>query len=153
MTRFAAMILSFALLLYGVLGASTATAQQTVGSVSALREALSAPASNAVILLEPGDYGVLQLRGLRGGVTLRSADPSDMARFSGLLIEDVESLTLDRLAFYYRFSPDDIKEQQSFRVANSRDITISGSVFTGDMARSSNAADNGYPSGTGLIIR
>jgi hypothetical protein len=153
MRQYLAKVLLVVLFVSGAFGAGGLAAQQTVGSAAQLQQAIGSASAGQVILLEPGDYGTLQLRGLRGGITLRSANPADMAKFSALFVEDVQNLVLDSLAFNYRFGSDDPKEGQTFRIANSRNVTISKSVFTGDVARSSNQQDNGFPWSTGLGIR
>ncbi|WP_258286130.1 hypothetical protein, partial [Escherichia coli] len=73
----------------------------------ALAAALSEAGPGTVVRLAPGSYGSLGLRGLQGGPdapnVLRSSDPADPARLSGLVLREVAHDELRDLHFDYTF--------------------------------------------------
>jgi len=110
-------------------------------------------ASGGTILLAAGDYGALTLTSATSGVTLRSADPAHPARFTGLMVNGASNVTLDALIFDYSYQSGDAFWTAPFAVQGSRNLTITRSRFDGDVAKGGGAADNGYPSATGLSVQ
>ena len=133
----------------GLFAALSASAQDRAGDLAA---ALAATPAGAVLSLPGGDWGVLRLGDTAPG-TIRSEDPSDPARFSGMDLRDVHDLTLEGLTFQYTWSPEDPLHVSPFSIQNSRDIRLRDLEIAGDVARSGAATDRGYPWGIGLSIR
>lgn len=166
-------LLCAALAIAGMLAGGTAQAQPVqalvVISAHGLQRALETAPPGTEITLAGGDYGVLQLRDYggpareanpagRGGqadtpVILRSADPENPARFSGLALRGVAHLTLEGLQFRYRFAPGDKGHTSPFQVRDSTGITIRGNLFEGDLAPGPRPEMAGYPTGSGLALR
>lgn len=150
----ACLVLGFMISLV-VLSNAAAAGTQRITSPEALAQALPRAKAGSVLVLDPGQYGVLSLRGLstKGQVTLRSAKPSAPARFSGMMLRDVQGLTIENVVFDYDFQSGDVLSQRPFQVLKSARITISNSVFDGDLARGLTPIDNGFPTAFGLVVR
>ena len=129
----------------------------TVRDGGELRAALREARGGEVIALAPGDHGVLEVSGLApsGPVTLRSADPDEPARLSGMMLRDVSGLRLEGLVFDYAYEPGTRPTgARPFQIHGGSDIAILGSSFEGDVASGTgSAADDGYAAGTGLFAR
>ena len=135
--------------------APAAPADVTVRAGGELREALRGARGGEVIALAPGDHGVLTLSDLSPSapVTLRSADPSDPARLSGMMLRDVSGLRLQGLVLDYAYEPGTRPTgARPFQIHGGSDVAILGSTFEGDVASGTgSAADDGYAAGTGLF--
>lgn len=125
-----------------------------VTSPDDLAAALAQAGPGEVLLLAAGGYGALTLTAQtrKGAVTLRSADPAAPARFSGLDLRGVTGITLQGLAFDYRYRPGDPLWTAPFAVTDSQDVTLRGCLFTGDLVRGGPAADEGHATGVGLSV-
>jgi hypothetical protein len=116
----------------------------TVSTRAEFQDALMAATAGTTILLAPGDYGVLRMdvpfsswEPFDGEVTIRSADPDNMASFSNVWLRGMENLTFDSVRF-------DMSQQ--VRVLSSDHITIRNSVFEGYLD------SNGHPAGQMVMI-
>ena len=141
--------------LSAVLFAPASWANISVASATELADALSQATDGEAILLAAGDYGQLDLTGSTRdnlAVTLRSADPSAPARFSGMNMRQTANVTLDGITFDYRFAAGDEGWTAPFAITQSRNITIRNSRFDGDLARGKSATDDGYGTGIGLSV-
>ncbi|WP_146592175.1 right-handed parallel beta-helix repeat-containing protein [Puniceibacterium confluentis] len=139
----------------GVPGATLHPAR-AISSAAALQEALAATPGGGRIVLAGGVYGVLALRGRSAPdsapLVLRSADPANPARFSGLELRDMRNVILENVVFDYSFRPGDMLHLRPFQVLNSRGVTIRGALFDGDLARGRSAVDDGFATGFGLGV-
>jgi PKD repeat protein len=129
----------------------------TVSTAAQLKTALSQATGGETILLNPGNYDKLTLTERSGfditynsEVTIRSADPARPAVFAGLDIRGAENLSFRDLVFDYVAKATDQTTITPFSITGSTNITISGSVFDGDLAKGGDAAAIGYPTGRGL---
>ena len=122
-----------------------------------LTAAINAATPGTVIALAGGDYGAVGLRGIGGSpdqpVIIRSADPGDPARFSGLDLRDAENLVLENLVFDYTFQSGQRSQYKPFNIAGGQNITLRGAVFDGDVARGLSQTDDGFATGFGLVVR
>jgi hypothetical protein len=132
----------------------------TVTSASELYSALAKAKGGEIIKLAAGNYGDISLTGKSGfnlnfpsNVTITSADPANKAVLTGLDLRGVHNLTLDRLTFDYKFEVTDKIYERPFSVSGGSNITITNSVFDGDLAHGLSAADNGFGYAIGLSIR
>lgn len=153
---------------YTVADAAGATAQAelrvTVGVVARdaadLAQALAAAKGGELILLAPGDYGALALDArarpnlaFAEEVTLRSLDPGQMARFTGLTLHSARNLTFEAIRFDYEAAPGAIDAVKPFQITNAAAVTIRDSVFDGALAVSADVARAGFGTGHGLTVR
>ena len=129
----------------------------TVRDAAGLHGALRAARGGETIALAPGDYGALEFSGLAPAapVTLRSADPADPARLSGMTLRDVSNLRLEGLVFDYAYEPGTrATGARPFQIFGGSDLAIVHATFDGDLASGTgSAADDGYAAGTGLFAR
>ena len=137
--------------------APAAPADLAVHDAAGLRDALGRARGGETIALAPGDYGALALAGLAPAspVTLRSADPADPARLSGMTLQDVSNLRLVGLVLDYSYEPGTRPTgARPFQILGGSDIAILRSTFEGDVASGTGSpADDGYAAGTGLFAR
>jgi hypothetical protein len=143
-------------LVFASLSASIGAADiRKVSSPQELEAALSSHSDGQVISLAEGDYGSLSLRRFfaKPAVVLRSADPKRPARFSGMTLNEVTGLTLENVVFDYDFQFGDKLYMRPFQILNSKEISIHGALFEGDVARGSSPTANGYPTAFGLGVR
>lgn len=137
----------------------TALAGEVVVAVGSpvLGQAIAVAAPGTTLLLAGGEYGALELTEAGGTaerpLVLRSADPADPARFSGMRLNKVHDLVLEGLVFDYRFSPGDQSHFRPFEIIRSRDVTIRAALFDGDVPRGVSAADDGYGYAFALGVR
>ncbi|WP_294606466.1 right-handed parallel beta-helix repeat-containing protein [uncultured Roseovarius sp.] len=134
----------------------------SVSTAEELMNALASASGSDTIELAGGDYGDLTLIDGKTGfdvtfdteVTIRSADATQPASFSGLDLRGVSNLTFDGLVFDYVFSADDPSHISPFQVGyGSSYVTIKNSVFDGDVASGISEIDDGYGYGVGLNVR
>ena len=134
-----------------------AAATTDIASPAALVTALAGAGPGTELVLAPGDYGTLRLRGGGGSATaplvLRSADPADPARFDRMDIEGTAHLLLDGVMLDYRFSPGDPRHLRPFTLTDVRDVTIRNALFDGDVARGVSARDDGRGFAFGLGVQ
>lgn len=124
-----------------------------VSNAAELRQALSSAKGGEVLLLAPGDYGVLVLgTRYRAPVTLRSASAGQRACISEMKLIGGGNLVFDELVFNYRFAGEPTG-YRPFIVENAKSVTFSNSLFVGDIARGVSGPRAGFATGKGLAIR
>lgn len=131
-----------------------------VSTRAELYAALSTAQGGETILLAEGDYGSLSLWegcGLNvkfpANVTLTSADAEKPASFSSMNLVKVENLTIDAVVFDYEYKSGDATSLRPFSVISSKDISITNSVFEGDVASGTNMTADGFGTAIGLTVR
>ncbi len=148
-------------LLYLVAGTVKTGGASGIGTAStlggALQSRIAAATPGDVLLLEPGDYGKLDIREIRD-LTLRSADPAHPAVFAALAVGLVDGLVLDGILFDYTFTDADIDASVKglnwpFKIQKSSNVTIRNSVFDGDILTAGRPAEVGFPAASGLVVR
>jgi parallel beta-helix repeat protein len=126
---------------------------QAVVTPETLQQAIRVAEPGAVLTLAGGDYGALTLDGAgQGPIILRSADPGDPARFSTMVLRDVDGITLENLVFDYTFAPDDQHFLRPFQILSSRNVTIRGALFDGDVPRNTTPDRDGFGTAFALGI-
>jgi hypothetical protein len=132
----------------------------TISTQADLIAALKNASQGDVIALTAGNYGKLTLKGqagfdmgFAGGVSIVSADPDDMAVFTGLDLRGAANLTFAGVTFDYSFAAGDRAWTRPFNIQDSHNITISNSVFDGDVATGISVAEDGFANGIALGIR
>ncbi len=127
----------------------------TVANTTELNNALATATGGETILLASGDYGKLNLSGMKfsSNVTLKSADATTMASFSEAYVKHSSNITFDTIKFDYNYSTGETYRASKFRVENSSDITFTNSLFDGDVAHGTGTAADGLGSGKGLIVK
>lgn len=133
---------------------------QTVSTPAELVAALAQARGGEQISLAPGDYGRLELTQYQrfavsfpAPVTLRSADPAQPARFTGMALSTAGNLVLEGLDFTAAYRPGDSLEATPFRVIDSHAIIFRNDRFTGALATVGKPEDIGLPTAIGLQIR
>lgn len=137
-------------LVAGPLGAAT----RQIADDAALQAALRAGVAGDVLVLAPGTYGPLRLDGDRGTspAVIRSADPARPAEIIGLEAQDFEGLELRDLHLRYRFSAGDPVHLRPFAFRDCRDLRLTHTIVTGDLARDAGPEASGFPTATGLLV-
>jgi hypothetical protein len=140
-------------------GMARAETTVAVADLPALVAALKAARGGEVLLLEPGDYGRLELaQGPDGSfawtapVTLRPADPARPPRLGELDLRGIGDLTFDGLIFDHEIAPGQDLDRRIFQISDARNITIRNSVFDGDIVTQGAPEDIGLPSGIALSL-
>lgn len=123
-----------------------------VADAADLGRALSDAPERAILELAPGDYGSLNINGDIAAGELRSADPENPARFSGVRVRDVADLVFDGLMFDYTDNPEHEISIRHFTWERLRNVTIRNSTFDGDLSHGRGAPDDGYGMGFGLVM-
>lgn len=122
-----------------------------------LGEALRVAAPGDRLLLAPGDYPAVALRGVQGQagapIVVRAAVPDDPPRLLGFQGEGLAHLTFERLIFDYRFAPGDPEHHAPFAFIGGGDLVIRQSWFDGDSAAGLGPGVDGLPYATGLSLR
>ncbi len=119
-----------------VKGVSTAQKGDAIDSAAGLAAALKRANGGEVFLLASGNYGRLALKkAFSTPVTIRSASAKAPACFTELQIKGAENIVLDGLVFDYTFTEGDRSSANRFGIVQSRNITISNSVFDGGYDR------------------
>ncbi len=126
----------------------------TVTSAAELNQALSQAQGGETILLAAGDYGTLNLKNAlyASNVTIKSADPSAMASFSEVYVNQTSNVTFDTIEFDYTYSSGQRESASKFRIDNSTNINIVNSVFDGDFASGTGTSADGTGFGKGLVV-
>lgn len=128
-----------------------------VATITELGQALGDALPGTEIVLAPGDYGPLLLRG--GGGTsdtpllIRSEHPDNPARFDAMNLRGVQHLVLQDLRFDYVFANDDDADLRPFQVIDCADIAIRGSLFDGDLGPEIAESADRLPTAFGLSVR
>lgn len=134
-----------------------ATETVPVATVAELGQALADALPGTEIVMAPGSYGPLLLRGGGGTadqpILLRSADPASPARFDAMNLRDVQHLVLQDISFDYSFDNDDNPDQRPFQVIGCKGISIRGSLFDGDLGPVFSDGADRLPTGFGLSVR
>ncbi len=142
--------------LWAVMLALTAQvrAENLTATPSNLLEALRLARGGDTILLQPGDYGAVDIHDLAptAPVILRAVGTGTPVRFTGLALRNTANITLDGILFDYGFKEGDPQWAAPFSVSNSQKITIRNSRFVGDSVSVGAAVDQGYGNGVGLRI-
>jgi PKD domain/Right handed beta helix region len=154
---FARVITGF-LLCWGAAGFAQAK-DFPVSTADGVSQALSAAQGGDRIVLAPGLYGVLSIRGQKdvglgfaSPVIVTSQNAKDKAVIAKLELVDTSQLTFDGLLFDYTYSAGDIVTYQPFSVVRSSGITFANSVFDGDVAIGTGTPSDGFGTGKGLNI-
>jgi|GEM_PF-839738 hypothetical protein len=131
----------------------------TVSTQAELYAALQNATGGETILLAAGNYGDIRLGDFTpyacdfsSQVTLASADQEDMAVFSSVDLRGVSNLSFDSLIFDYEYSAGDVAWVSTFLVSNSNSISITNSLFDGDLAQGTGtpADDHGFGKALGF---
>lgn len=134
----------------------------TVTNATELMDALLSATGGETISLEAGDYGELNLHGVKSpghfsyadAVTIKSADDASPASFSGMELYEVHGLKFEDITFDYSYEEEHTFREKPFNVLSSSDITFEGSTFDGDTAKDHpDEAYDGYGYGIGLWVR
>lgn len=136
------------------------TSTITVSTIDELYAALAESTGGETILLEGGNYGELSLWDGSGidvkfpaNVTIASADPGNPASFSSVALDGCSNLTFDGVIFDYTFNAGDAEYVKPFQLTDSQNITITNSIFDGDLAQGVSQTSDGYGYGYGLNVR
>ena len=129
----------------------------TVSNATELAAAVRAATVDTTIVLKAGNYGKLYLGAWKqpsltdsSHLTIVSENPKKPAVFSAMEMVGVKNVTVDGVVFdYNQKSGQGVSHRFAF-VENSKNITISNSVFDGDHASGLSNAANGYGTGTAL---
>ncbi|MFW6028021.1 MAG: right-handed parallel beta-helix repeat-containing protein, partial [bacterium] len=131
----------------------------TVSSATELMDALASAQGGETILLEAGSYGELDLYDARDAfvkfaseVTIKSADPDNLASFDRMSLSGVENLTFDTINFDYDAAPGTAEHDKPFMVRDSDSVTIRNSIFDGDLAEDVSETADGFGTGHGLTV-
>ncbi len=120
---------------------------QAVQNAAGLKAALRNARGGETFILAPGNYGKLSLGKTFGKpVTIRSASGADPACFTELRLKGAGNVTFDGVVFDYNYASGHKDSANRFSIVQSKDITISGSVFDG-------GHKSGVGHGRGLRIR
>jgi hypothetical protein len=130
-----------------------------VATTPEVLEALAKAEGGDRILLAPGSYGTLSIRGKTGAgtgfaspVVVTSQNAGDKAVISKLDLVDVSSLKFDGLRFDYTYTAGDKVNYQPFNVTRSAGITFANSVFDGDVAIDTGTPADGFGTAKGLNV-
>lgn len=129
-----------------------------VSNSAELYAALESATTGTVISLAGGDYGEFYLNSHKSdvdfpeGVTITSADAQDPASFSSMFLYGASNLNFDGIVFDYSYSEGDNPNGQPFLIRESNNITISNSLFEGDIAEGLGDEYDGAGLGKGLAI-
>jgi PKD repeat protein len=124
-----------------------------VATAAELKAALASATGGETLLLKAGNYGNLEFTAKQGydlvhsaatPVTIRSADASKPAVFTGLDMRDATGFSFENLKFDYTYSAGHELWYRPFSVSDSNHITVRGCTFDGDLAQNRNSIDNGY---------
>lgn len=140
------------MVLPGLSQAQTTPEILTVETPRQFARALRRAPEGAVIELAPGDYGRLEIDGDTDAAVIRSADPTDPARFTSALVLDVHDITFEGLFFQYVFS---LEDEIYYRVFVFRDVSnfvFRDNIVAGDQAQGVSELDDGHGWGIGLTV-
>lgn len=135
--------------------APACAATRHVSDSAALADAWRSAGAGDRIVLAPGNYAAVDIKGGGGGnnpVTITSADATEPAHIGGLALRGVAGVAIEDIVLDYTFTLGDDLKAFPFLIEDSRDIALRRVVFDGDLARDLNAASDGLPAGFGLIV-
>ncbi len=119
----------------------------------------SHPEGGIEIRLEPGEYDLTLSKwqgadyGFDSNVIITSADPDNPAVFTTMKIANAANLTFDNLVFDMTAPTGPIATSYNvFSISDSSNITVTNSLFDGDVASGASADLNGYGIGIGLRV-
>ena len=119
-----------------------------------LATALNQASGGDKIVLASGDYGRLDINEkFSSTVTITSADAGHPAKFSSMLMNGAQNVTIDKVSFDYTYKATDSATYKPFEVANSSKVVIHNSVFDGDVKSGGATIFDGYGTGVGLSVR
>lgn len=125
-----------------------------VSNSAQLATALNQASGGDKIVLASGDYGRLEINeNFSSTVTITSADAGHPAKFSSMLVNNAQNVTIDKVFFDYTYKAADSATYKPFEVANSSKIVIHNSVFDGDVKSGGGTIFDGYGTGVGLSVR
>lgn len=122
---------------------------------AALRGALAQGVTGKTLVLAPGQYSPVRLRGEEGTVpaVITSADPDQPAEITGLDVRGFSGLRLSNLHLRYRYASGDKIWKRSFDFRACNGLEIVDSRIEGDEALGTPSDfANGRPFGVGLFI-
>jgi hypothetical protein len=133
---------------------SAAQAQDTqlIADNDALKGAIARGVAGKTLLLAPGVYDSVVMRGAGVPAVMRSAEPENPAVLHSLLVEDFDGLILEHLVLDYRFDPADQIAIRPFIIRRCKNITLRNSRIDGDDARGLGAPHDGKGYGVGLEV-
>lgn len=128
---------------------------RTITDDAALRAALASGVAGDTLVLAPGRYGPLVLRGDHGSApaVIRSADPENPAEISGIQATRFQGLTLENLHLRYRFSTQDPLNFRPFVFQTCSDLRITATRLEGDEAHGLGTSSDGLPYAFGIGVR
>ncbi len=128
----------------------------TVSTAAELSKAISTAASGDTIVLKAGNYGSLTIgnyvTGYSTAIKLVSEDPSNPATITSLNLAKASNIQIDSIKFDFtsKFGAPDYTP--CVDINQSKNISITNSIFDGDVAKGLSATENGYGTGTGVIF-
>jgi polygalacturonase len=118
-----------------------------------LAAALAATPPGAILSLPRGDWGDLRLSGAGGPSVIRSQDPSNPARLTGMQLGSVTDLTLENLDLKYTWTAEDPTSKIINPLSKCERVTLRGLRITGDRARGGKDFEIGFGWAIGLGVR
>ena len=143
-------LLAFVLILTGSIGTA---ASLNIANDGALRAALKQGVKNKVLVLAPGVYDPLVLRGDQVPAEIRSANPQNPAILRGLKISKFDGLRISGVVFGYAFNRADKLNVRPFSFADCKNLTLTGNRVQGELARGTGTLADGHGYGIGLSVR
>ena len=115
-----------------------------VNSNQQLAAAIRLVKGGETILLAPGDYGSVAIKGrnLSDTVTIKSANSNDDAVISGLRIDSSSGFKIEDVNFHRELKSGEALHTQTVFVSSSQRVTFSGVDFTGSL--DNNAWNDGF---------
>lgn len=104
-----------------------------VHDAAELTQALNTAQTGDAIVLAPGDYGPLHAKNLKfsGEVVVRSADPHNKARFSGIFADNCDNITFDGLHSKYTYNGE-FEWHEANRLSGGSNLKMVNSDLEGD---------------------
>ncbi|NOD36588.1 MULTISPECIES: right-handed parallel beta-helix repeat-containing protein [unclassified Ruegeria] len=125
-----------------------------IRDTSGLSAAIKNSNGKQTFILDGGNYGDLKIqKAFRQPITIRSANPSSPACFTGLHLKSTSNITFESVLFDYTYQNGQTEFAKPFVIENSSNVTVSGSVFDGDVASGTGTAADGLGTGKGLVVK
>jgi Right handed beta helix region/PKD domain len=122
-----------------------------------LLSALDSAGGGDVLMLRPGNYGKLTLKGVLGSqysfsspVVLKSIDPSHPAIFSHIGLTNVKNMTFSNIKVDYVYTKGEARQTKALEARNCESISVFSSDFDGDNATNDDATANGFATGIAI---